>query len=39
MSPPARVAWIETLYASKLTEPELVSPPARVAWIETLILE
>ena len=34
MSPPARVAWIET----RLSEPVksvLPSPPARVAWIET----
>ena len=34
MSPPARVAWIETSLGQWSTD-EMRSPPARVAWIET----
>ena len=36
MSPPARVAWIETGCICKMLAMP-VSPPARVAWIETKI--
>ena len=34
-SPPARVAWIETLLRKTLYMDKDLSPPARVAWIET----
>ena len=35
MSPPARVAWIETLAIYGQIVRKSMSPPARVAWIET----
>ena len=35
LSPPARVAWIETLFVRPPITAARVSPPARVAWIET----
>ena len=35
MSPPARVAWIETMTAFVAAVASSGSPPARVAWIET----
>ena len=35
MSPPARVAWIETTWYKKELKNLYQSPPARVAWIET----
>ena len=34
-SPPARVAWIETIRLSATATAAVGSPPARVAWIET----
>ena len=36
-SPPARVAWIETIFGWWTLSPP-TSPPARVAWIETLLV-
>ena len=38
LSPPARVAWIETYLSAASASFRLRSPPARVAWIETLIV-
>ena len=38
MSPPARVAWIETCAFAFGNASEVVSPPARVAWIETYVV-
>ena len=38
LSPPARVAWIETVQPIVIDKNNTVSPPARVAWIETGIL-
>ena len=35
MSPPARVAWIETIMVAIIADYLTGSPPARVAWIET----
>ena len=35
LSPPARVAWIETSSLAAAARQWVVSPPARVAWIET----
>ena len=37
MSPPARVAWIETRICRCGSPPHCASPPARVAWIETYL--
>ena len=36
LSPPARVAWIETIVTGTLVIKVPMSPPARVAWIETI---
>ena len=36
-SPPARVAWIETLQFLCRIIYNIKSPPARVAWIETVV--
>ena len=37
LSPPARVAWIETERTEIAGYPDARSPPARVAWIETFL--